>query len=66
MFAELQKVTVSFIMSVCLFVRPSVRVDQISSHQADIHETWSLGIFQKSFNKIQVSLKSYKNNRYFT
>jgi len=40
-------------------------MDQLISHQTDIHETWYLGIFQKSFKKIQVSLKSYKNNRYF-
>jgi hypothetical protein len=66
MFARLWKATISFVMSVCLFVRPSVCMDQLGSHQTDIHWTWYLGIFTKSFKKIKVSLKPYKNNRYFT
>jgi len=31
----------------------------------DFHEIWYLNIFKKSAQKIQVSLKSDKNNRYF-
>ena len=62
MFAELQKVTISFIMSVC----PLVHMEHLSSHWTDFHEIWYLGIFLKSAEKIQVQLKSDKNKRYFT
>ena len=40
-------------------------MEQVGSHWADIHEIWRLNIFWKSVKKIQVSLKSDKNNRYF-
>jgi hypothetical protein len=48
----------SFVQSIC----PSVRKGQIVSHQNDIHEIWCLNVFWKSVEKIQYSLKSYKNN----
>jgi hypothetical protein len=42
--------------------RPSIRTEQLSSHWTDFHEIWSLSIFfRKSIEKIQVSLKSFKN-----
>ena len=48
-----------------LSVRPSVRMEQLGSNWKDFREIWYLGIFRKSFEKIQVSLKSDKNNWYF-
>jgi hypothetical protein len=54
--------TISFIIS----VRPSVRMKQLGSHWTDFHEIWYSGIFRKSVEKIQVSLKSDGKNRYFT
>jgi hypothetical protein len=47
-------------------VRLSVRMEQLGSHWGDFHEILYLNIFQKSLEKIQVSLKSDKNNGYFT
>jgi hypothetical protein len=61
-FAKLRNVTISFVMSVC----PSVRMEQLGSHWTDIHEIWYLCVFRKSVEDIQVSLKSDKNNGYFT
>jgi len=51
----------------CLSIRPSV-MEQLGSHCKDFHEILYVRIFQKSVSvkKIQVSLKSDKNNRYFT
>ena len=49
---------------VCLSVCPSISVEQIGSHCTDFHEIWYWGIFQKSVKKIQLSLKSDKNNGY--
>jgi hypothetical protein len=43
-------------------VCPSVRVEQLGSHWKDFHEIGYLGFFRKSVEKIQVSLKSDKNN----
>jgi len=34
--------------------------------QTDFHEIWYLSVFQKSVEKVKVSLKSDKNNRFFT
>jgi len=62
-FAKLQKVTISLVMSVCLSFCP---YKQLDSHWTDFHEIWYLNIFLKSVMKIQVSLKSGKNNSYFT
>jgi len=50
-----------FAMSVCL----PVRKKQLSSQWTDFHEIGYLGIFRKSVEKIQVSLKFDKNNEYF-
>jgi hypothetical protein len=57
-------------LSVRLSVRRSVRLcictEQLGSHQTDFDETWHLSFFRKSVEKIYVSLKSDKNNGYFT
>jgi hypothetical protein len=47
-------------------VRPSVRTEQLGSHWTDFYEIWCLGIFRKTVEKIQVPLKSDKNNGNFT
>jgi len=39
---------------------------QLYSHGIDFREILYLSIFQKSIEKIQVSLKSDKNNGHFT
>jgi len=44
----------------------SVRVEQLCSHWIDFHKIWHLSVFRKSVGKLQVSLKSDKNKRYFT
>jgi hypothetical protein len=44
----------------------SVRMEQLDFHWMDFREIRYLRIFRKSCKKIQVSLKSDKNNRYFT
>jgi len=43
-FAKLRKVTISFIMSICLSVPPSVRMEQLGSHWTDFHEILYLSI----------------------
>jgi uncharacterized protein (UPF0261 family) len=48
------------------FVCPSVGTEQLGSHRMDFHEIWYLSIFQNTIEKIQVLLKSDKNNEYFT
>jgi hypothetical protein len=48
-------------LPVCPSVRPSARMEQLGSHWMDFHK-----IFRQSLEKIQVSLKSDKNNRRFT
>jgi len=63
-FAKLRKATISFVMFVCLSIRPSVRMEQLVSHWMDFHEIWYLKIYRKYFEKIQVSLTSNKNNKY--
>ena len=45
---------------------PPVRMEQLGSQWTDFHEIWYLSTFRKPVNKIQVSLNSDKNNRYFT
>ena len=45
---------------------PSVRMEQLGSHWTNFRGNWHLSIFRKSFEKINVSLKSNKNNGYFT
>jgi hypothetical protein len=44
----------------------SVHMEQLGSHWTDFHEIWYLNIFRKSVGKIQVSLKSERNDGYFT
>jgi len=56
-----QRLLVTSCLSVCNFVRASVRVEQLGFHWTDFHEIY-LRIFRKSVKKIQVSLKSDKNN----
>ena len=55
-----RKATISFVVS----VRLSVRMEQIGSHWKDFYE--NLIIVRKSVEKIQVPLKSEKNDGYFT
>jgi hypothetical protein len=56
----------SFVLSVHLSIRLSVRMEQLGSHLTDFHELWYLNIFWKSVEKIWVPLNSDKNNGYFT
>jgi hypothetical protein len=65
-FAKLSRMTISFVMSVRLCVRPSFRVDQLGSHWKHIYEIWYLKIFRRSVDKIQISLQSEKNKGHFT
>ena len=74
----MQKATISFIMSVhpsvrpsvhpffWLYVRPFIRMEQMGSHWTDFYAIWYLNIFRKSEEKIQISLKSDKNNELFS
>jgi len=50
----------------CVSVLPPVRMEQLGSHWTDFHESWYLSIFRKSVENIQISLKSDRNNGYFT
>ena len=50
----------------CLSVRPIAWKKKLGSHWTYFHEIWYLNIFRKSVDKTQVSLKSDKNNGYFT
>jgi hypothetical protein len=44
----------------------SVRVEHLGSQRTDFREIRYLSIFLKFVQKIQISLKSDKNNGYFT
>jgi hypothetical protein len=57
-----QKCKKQLFASACL----SVHMEQLGFHQRDFHESLYLSIFRKSIKKIEVSLKSDKNNWYFT
>jgi len=46
-FANLRKVTISFVIS----VRLSVRMEHLGSHWTDFHEVWDLSVFRKSVKK---------------
>jgi hypothetical protein len=62
-FAKLQKTTNSFVTS----VRPFVRMEQFSCfHRTDSYEVSYFSILSRFVGNIQVSLKSGKNNGYFT
>jgi hypothetical protein len=56
-------VTIIFVMSV---PRLSLCMQQIGFYWTDFREIWYSRIFRKSVEKIEVSLKSDKNNGYFT
>ena len=60
-----KRLLASSCLSVCLSVRPSVGIEQLSSHWTDFHEVLYLSIFRKSVEKIQVSLKSDNNSGYY-
>ena len=57
-FANVRKATISAVMS--------VRMEQLGSHWTNFYETSYLSFFRKCFHEMQVSLKSDKNNGYFT
>ena len=59
--AKLRKPTISS------HIRLSVRMEQFDSHWTDFDNIWYVGFFFRKYEKkIQVSLKSDKNNRYLT
>jgi hypothetical protein len=58
-----RKATIGFVL--CFFCL-SVRMEKFGYHWTDLHEILYFTIFRKSVKKIQVSLKSDKNNVYFT
>jgi hypothetical protein len=53
-FTKLRKVAISFDMSVCPSVRPSVRKEQLGSHWTDFHEILYLRIFLKCESVIKI------------
>jgi len=59
-FAKLRRETISFVISVC----PSAWNN--SAHIELTFMEFDMSIFRKTVEKIQVSLKSEKNNGYFT
>jgi hypothetical protein len=59
--AKLRKANISY-----MFVRPSVRMEQLGSHWTDFHKVLYLSILRKFVEEIQVSLIPPKNNRYST
>jgi hypothetical protein len=65
---RVRKITKSdyYLRHFCSSVRPCVRMEQLGSHWSDFHKILYLSIFRKSFEKTQDSLKSVKNNGYFT
>jgi hypothetical protein len=65
-FEKLRKATSSFVMSILRSVRPSVRMEQLGTNWTDFHEIGYFIVFRNPFEKIQLSLKSDKNNGYFT
>ena len=63
-FAKLREAAVSFAMF--LYACVPVRREQLGSLWTNFHKISYLKIFRKSVEKIQVSLKSNKNNWYLT
>jgi len=59
-----RSVTINFMVSVCLSAFLFVHMKQLSSHWTDFPEISKK--FRNTVEKIQVSLKSDKNNGYFT
>jgi hypothetical protein len=68
-FANLRGKNINFVMSVRPTFLPSVRMSawekKIRFHWTVFYEIWYFGIFRRTVKKIQVYLKSDKNNRYF-
>jgi len=64
MFVELQKVPNSFVVSVRQFIHPhwTTQPPPLDGFSCNLIFEY----FQKSGEKVEVSLKSDKNNRYFT
>jgi hypothetical protein len=60
--AKLRKASMSFVMS----IRPYVRMEQLGSHWTNFHDILYYSIFRKNVSKVEVSLKSDKNNEYCT
>jgi len=60
--AKLRKVTIKFVMSVCL----SVLLKQLRSHCTDFHEILYLSIFRKHVGEIPSSLKYDDDKGYLT
>jgi hypothetical protein len=61
-FTKYRKATVSFVTSACL----SVRMEHVGSHWTGFREIRYPSVFRKRAEKIKISLKSSKNNGYFT
>jgi hypothetical protein len=61
-FAKLRKATSSFVMP----IRTFVRMEELGFHWTDFHAIFIRVFFEKSIEKIQVSLQSHKNNGYCT
>jgi hypothetical protein len=59
----MDEANISVVMAVRLSIRPH---NQLGSHWTDFHKIRYLSIFQNYVWKIQVPLKSDKNNDYFT
>jgi hypothetical protein len=53
-------------ISSCSSLRPFVRMVKFGSHGTDFHEIQFLSVFRNFVKKVQVSLKSDKNNVQFT
>jgi hypothetical protein len=64
-FAKLRKATISFVMSVCPSVRPSVCMEQPGSHWTVFHEMLYFG-FSKICPENPISLISHKTDGNFT
>ena len=64
--AKLLKAIISFVTSVCPSFRRSVRMKELGSHWTDCHEIWYIMIINTLWLKIQVLLKSDKNNERLT
>ena len=59
--AKLRKASISFFM----FIRLSARMEQLGSNWTGFREVSYIIIWRKSVEKVQLSLKSDKYNRYF-
>ena len=57
---------IKFVISVCASLCLSARMEKLGSYWTDFYKIWYLSTFPKSVEKFQVSLKTDKNNEYFT